>query len=168
MARAPAIQLVPGVWRIPTVGKAAVNSYGFVDADGSVTLVDCGLDKAPARIVAGLRAMGKDVADVTRIVLTHVHPDHAGGAAEMAVRTGAVVAAHGADAEYGRNGRPPRSDATLRSGRLFNRLVSGKFPPVEVTHPLTDGEVLPVGGGLRVVHTPGHSPGHISLLHETC
>jgi glyoxylase-like metal-dependent hydrolase (beta-lactamase superfamily II) len=37
---------------------------------------------------------------------------------------------------------------------------------VDVDHELVDGEVLPVGGGLRVVHTPGHSPGHVSLLHE--
>ena len=35
-----------------------------------------------------------------------------------------------------------------------------------VEHELHDGEVLPVGGGLRVIHTPGHSPGHVAFLHE--
>jgi glyoxylase-like metal-dependent hydrolase (beta-lactamase superfamily II) len=166
MAKTPATQLAPGVWRIPTVGQDAVNSYALVDADGSVTLVDCGLEKAPARIVAGLEAMGKALSDVTRIVLTHIHPDHAGGTAELARRSGAAVAVHSDDAQYAPSGRPPRSDSTLLSGRVFNRLASGKFPPFEVTEPLADGDVLPVGGGLRVVHTPGHSPGHISLLHE--
>ncbi|MBQ1015769.1 MBL fold metallo-hydrolase, partial [Micromonospora sp. M51] len=96
MTRAPAVALAPNVWRIPTVGRSAVNSYAFVDDDGSVTLVDCGLAKAPARIVRGLAAIGKVPADVTRIVLTHAHPDHAGGAAELARRTGAPVAAHAA------------------------------------------------------------------------
>ncbi|MFF5055982.1 hypothetical protein ACFY1S_22655 [Micromonospora sp. NPDC000663] len=49
MTRSPAVPLAPDVWRIPTVGRSAVNSYAFVDDDGSVTLVDCGLAKAPAR-----------------------------------------------------------------------------------------------------------------------
>ncbi|MEU8393474.1 MBL fold metallo-hydrolase [Micromonospora sp. NPDC048843] len=35
-----------------------------------------------------------------------------------------------------------------------------------MAQPLADGDLLDVGGGLRVVHTPGHSPGHVSLLHE--
>ncbi|MBG6066027.1 MBL fold metallo-hydrolase [Micromonospora ureilytica] len=166
MTRAPAVPLAPNVWRIPTVGRAAVNSYAFVDDDGSVTLVDCGLAKAPARIVRGLAAMGKVPADVTRIVLTHAHPDHAGGAAELVRRTGAPVAAHAADVPYAEAGRAPVSDPTVTGGRLFARLNSGRFPAVEVAQPLADGDLLDVGGGLRVVHTPGHSPGHVSLLHE--
>src|SRR5262245_36942318 len=72
MAREAAIRLAPGAWRIPTVGRSAVNSFAFVDDDGRVTLIDCGLKKAPARIVAGLAAIGKRPSDVTRIVLTHV------------------------------------------------------------------------------------------------
>jgi glyoxylase-like metal-dependent hydrolase (beta-lactamase superfamily II) len=166
MTRPPAIELVPGVFRIPTIGKAAVNSFAFVDGDGSVTLVDCGIAKAPARIVAGLASIGKHPSDVTRIVLTHVHSDHAGGAAEMAQRTGAPVHTHAADAEYAEAGRLPKADATFLSGRIFNRINNGKFAKFEVASPLADGDVLEVGGGLRVLHTPGHSPGHVSLLHE--
>jgi glyoxylase-like metal-dependent hydrolase (beta-lactamase superfamily II) len=165
MARSPAVQLAPGVWRIPTAGGSAVNSFAFVDDDGSVTLVDCGLKKAPARIVAGLAAIGKTPADVNRILLTHAHADHAGGAAEMARRTGAPVAAHAADVSYAEAGRVPARDPSFLGGRLFNRLPGG-FSPVDVAQPLTDGDVLDVGGGLRIVHTPGHSPGHVSLLHE--
>ncbi|MFJ6168197.1 MBL fold metallo-hydrolase [Micromonospora orduensis] len=166
MTRPPAVPLVPNVWRIPTVGRSAVNSYAFVDDDGSVTLVDCGVAKAPARIVRGLAAMGKAPADVTRIVLTHAHPDHAGGAAEMSRRTGAPVSAHAADVRYAEEGRAPGSDPAVTGGRVFARVAGGRFPAVEVAQPLADGDVLDVGGGLRVVHTPGHSPGHVSLLHE--
>jgi hypothetical protein len=53
VARNPAVVLAPGVVRIPTVGTASTNSFAFVDDAGSVTLVDCGLKRAPARIVAG-------------------------------------------------------------------------------------------------------------------
>ena len=52
---------------------------------------------------------------------------------------------------------------------MFTRVAHrGKqdYEPVPVDEELTDGQLLPVAGGLRVVHTPGHSPGHASFLHE--
>jgi glyoxylase-like metal-dependent hydrolase (beta-lactamase superfamily II) len=162
------VELAPNVFRIPTMGRSAVNSFAFVDGDGSVTLIDCGVTRAPAKIVAGLAAIGKTPTDVQRIVLTHVHPDHAGGAAELATTTGAPIAAHAEEVGYAEVGRPPRSDSSFLAGRIFNRINRDTtFPAFEVAEPLTDGAVLDVGGGLRVLHTPGHSPGHVSLLHET-
>lgn len=158
--------VAPGVFRIPTVGSWAVNSFALVGDDGAVTLVDAGLDRAPARIVAGLAALGKHPADVQRIVLTHAHPDHAGGAREMAARTDAPVAVHAEDAGFAEAGTSPPSDRTYTVGRIFARLQNGRFPPVPVGEKLVDGRLLDGAGGLRVVATPGHSPGHISLLHE--
>lgn len=166
MAHTPAVELAPGVFRIPTIGAASTNSFAFVDGDGSVTLVDCGLRRAPARIVAGLRAIGRHPGDVTRIVLTHAHVDHAGGAADMAARTGAPVAVHEADADDAAAGRVPPFDPSLLAGRLLNRVPGRRFPAVPVGERLTDGQLLDVAGGLRVVATPGHTPGHVSLLHE--
>jgi glyoxylase-like metal-dependent hydrolase (beta-lactamase superfamily II) len=167
VANPPAIELVPGVFRIPTVGSWQVNSYAFVDDDGSVTLVDTGLRSAPPKLVAGLAAMGKQPADVTRIVLTHAHPDHVGGAAEMERQTAAAIAMHADDVRYAESGTSPSPDRSFLVGRLFERLApAGSWTPFTVTEHLTDEQVLPVGGGLRVVATPGHSPGHISLLHE--
>src|SRR5919107_1415622 len=164
MARVPAVEVAPGVVRIPTVGAANTNSFALVDDDGSVTLVDCGLKRAPGRIVAGLRAIGRHPGDVTRIVLTHAHTDHAGGAAEMAARTGAPVAVHEADAGYAEAGRPPPFEQSLLVGRLMRRIPGAGFPPVAVGERLSDGQVLDVGGGLRIVATPGHTPGHVSLF----
>lgn len=165
MAGPPVVEIAPGVYRIPTVGSSAVNSFALVDDDG-VTLVDCGLARAPARIVAGLAAIGRHPSDVTRIVLTHAHPDHAGGAAELARRTGAPVAVGAADAGFAEAGTSPPNDPSFLAGRIFARLPGGRFPPVAVGGRLADGQVLAVAGGLRVVATPGHSPGHVSLLHE--
>jgi glyoxylase-like metal-dependent hydrolase (beta-lactamase superfamily II) len=166
VAHPPATELAPGVVRIPTLGAASINSFAFVEDDGSVTLVDCGLKRAPGRIVAGLRAIGRHPGDVRRIVLTHAHSDHAGGAAEMSARTGAPVAVHETDAPFVERGETPAYDPSLWSGRLMTRLSRGGFPPVAVGERLTDGQVLDVGGGLRIVATPGHTPGHVSLLHE--
>lgn len=166
MAPPPAVAIAPGVFRIPTVGSAATNSFALLDDDGSVTLVDTGMRSAPPKIVAGLAALGKHPSDVQRIVLTHAHPDHTGGAADLAARTGAPIAVHEGDAGFAETGTSPPNDTSTAGGRLFARLPGGGFPPVPVSEQLADGQVLDVAGGLRVVATPGHSPGHVSLLHE--
>ena len=91
----------------------------------------------------------------------------AGGAAEMSRRTGAPVLVHGDDHGWARSGRiSDANDVSTRMGRLFARAGDGKIQAFEPGPALTDGELLTVSGGLRVVHTPGHSPGHVSLLVE--
>lgn len=158
--------LAPDVYRIPTAPRSWVNTFAFVD-EGGVTLVDCGIASAAGRIVAGLAAIGKTPREVSRILLTHAHPDHAGGASEVRRRTGAPVLAHAADAEFAEIGKSPPADPSTFGGRLVRRLTrNAKFEPIEVAQRLGDGDVLDVGGGLRVLHTPGHSPGHVSLLHQ--
>ncbi len=161
-----AVVLAPGVWRIPTAPFDLVNSFAFAEPDGSVTLVDTGLKSAPARICAGLAAVGRSPSDVTRIVLTHAHSDHGGGAAQLARQSGGTVTVHQADASYARRGERPPLDRSVGLGRVLERAGPKAFEPVDVGHELHDGEVLPVLGGLRVVHTPGHTPGHVSLLHQ--
>jgi glyoxylase-like metal-dependent hydrolase (beta-lactamase superfamily II) len=132
MAATPAVELAPGVFRIPTAGKNLINSFALVQDDGSVTLVDTGLKKAPARIVAGLAAIGKHPRDVTRIVLTHVHPDHAGGAAELSRQTGAPVLVHGDDHGWARTGRiAGANDRSTLLGRLFARTGDARIEAFE-------------------------------------
>jgi len=159
------VELAPGVFRIPLLGDY-INSFAFADADGSVTLVDCGLKRAPATIVRALAAIGKHPRDVQRILLTHAHFDHAGGARGMIeASTAEGVIAHAEDEPYLTAGSPAPTDTSTTSGRLFARRSRG-FDPVPVARQLQDGHLLDVGGGLRVHHTPGHTPGHVSLLHE--
>jgi glyoxylase-like metal-dependent hydrolase (beta-lactamase superfamily II) len=163
-----AYQVAPNVWRIPAAPFDFVNIYAFVDDDGQVTLVDTGLKSASKRTLAGLATMGRSVDDVTRIVLTHAHGDHAGNAAKMAELTGAPVAIHEVDAPFAREGVAPPRDASTSGGRLMNLMGrrGNGFAAVTVGEKLTDGQVLPIAGGLRVVHTPGHTMGHVALLHE--
>lgn len=160
-----AVELATGIWRIPTMPFDLVNSFLIADEDGSLTLVDTGYKRADKQILKTLAGLGKAPQDVQRIVLTHGHNDHAGGLAATAKATGADVLAHDREATYVRTGTTPQLDQSHAKGRLLNR-VRGSFTGNEVARTFQDGELLPIGGGLRVVHTPGHTPGHVSLLHE--
>jgi glyoxylase-like metal-dependent hydrolase (beta-lactamase superfamily II) len=167
VARICAVPLADGVWRIPTSVGDLVNTYALRDPDGSVTLVDAGVQwLGSRRILAGLAELGARPADVTRIVLTHAHIDHTGGLPRLVRETGAQVCSHERDAIYLREGRAPRSDRSSRTARIAARCAPKKLPKMPIAEEFADGEVLPVAGGLRVVHTPGHTPGHVSLLHE--
>jgi glyoxylase-like metal-dependent hydrolase (beta-lactamase superfamily II) len=162
----PVVTLGPGIHRIPTLGDL-INSFVLVADDGQVTLVDCGLRGAPRRVLAGLAALGRQPGDVTTILLTHAHGDHAGGARAL-VDAGAAegVDVHEDDAAYVRQGRSaPLAASTL--GRLVSRGPTARFDAVPVVRELHDREVLDLAGGLEVLHTPGHTPGHISLLHRS-
>lgn len=156
MTRRAAVPLADGVWRIPTSVGDLVNAVAIRDEDGSVTLVDPGLRLRFARrkLRAGLHAIGATPADVRRVVVTHAHVDHVGGLAALVEQSGAQVDVHEREAVYLRDGRTPR----MRRGR------PGSFPAVTVAEEFLDGTLLPCG--LRAVHTPGHTPGHVSLLHE--
>lgn len=167
MADARVVELAPGIYRVPTAPRDLVNSFLFAEDDGQVTLVDCGTTKAPRRLAAALTAIGAAPSDLTRIVLTHAHPDHAGGAEEVRRGSGGRVVVHAGDAGYARAGTAPPRDPSFLVSRLMQRLTSGRYPAVEVAEELTDGQLIDVRGGLRVVHTPGHTPGHVSLLHES-
>ncbi|MDP4015207.1 MAG: MBL fold metallo-hydrolase [Candidatus Nanopelagicales bacterium] len=160
------IELVPGVYRIPTLGNY-INSYVFSDDDG-LTLVDAGLKwRAPGRIRSALSAIGQDVSCVSRLILTHAHVDHAGGAAGLVRDAGLDgVIIHVDDVPFVTSGQAPPADPGVRGARLAARMPWGGFDPVQVGRAVVGEELLPVGGGLRVIHTPGHTPGHVSLLHE--
>ena len=100
------------------------------------------------RLHAAVIALGRAPAEIARFVVTHGHPDHAGGAA------GAPILMHPADRER---------TLHLNAGTIARRLAVRGLPP---TTDLVDGQVLPVLGGLRVVHTPGHTPGSVCLYAE--
>lgn len=153
--------LADGVYRLPVLG-AALNAFLIDGADG-VTIVDTGVWWSHRRVLRAVAALGKQPSRVTRIILTHAHLDHAGAVARLRAATGARILAHGADRDDLVRGRQPAADRSTLSGRTIGRL-SAPFRGCEIDETLTDGHRL--AGGLHVLHTPGHTPGHVSILHE--
>jgi glyoxylase-like metal-dependent hydrolase (beta-lactamase superfamily II) len=160
-----AIALVPGVWRMPTFGKNLINSFAFVEPDGSVTLIDAGLRGATRRLVAALASIGVQPEAVSRIIATHAHSDHIGDARRLRTRTGGELHIHEHDAGYVRHGTPPPRDPAVPLAKVLG-FLQRRQAKSDVDGTYTDNDVLPVLGGLRVLHTPGHTPGHCSFLHE--
>jgi len=140
-------------------------AYLWRDADG-VTLVDTGAADAGAEIALALDELGLAPTDITRVVLTHFHDDHAGGAREIREWAGAEVIAHTADVPYltgkvlGPEPNIPDDQRDLME-RLARRVPPA--PPVTIDRTVTEGDVLPFGDGAHVIATPGHTAGSIAL-----
>ena len=156
-------QLATGITRVATSSRD--NAF-LVDGDDGLTLVDVGWAKAPGVLLAALAGLGRKPGDIKRIVLTHAHPDHVKGAAELRRATGAQVLIHAADADWLQAGRVPGAGRSGAVGRLIDRLPALHWQPVTPDGLLTDGQLIEGADGLRVLHTPGHTPGHVVLVHE--
>jgi glyoxylase-like metal-dependent hydrolase (beta-lactamase superfamily II) len=144
--------------------RAVVNAY-LVRADVP-TLVDTGTPGGARGVLDWLAEAGVPPREVGRILLTHRHADHAGNAAELARVTGAEVHVGPGDAPYVAEGREqPRPRPTTLLGQGLVPYVRVALPwrleAVPVQDSLVDGATV---GPFRVVATPGHTAGHVSLL----
>lgn len=158
--------LVPGLFLLDLGG---VNAY-LITHDG-MTLVDTGSPGDGPRILDALAELGYSPQDLTHILITHHHPDHSGGLAMLKQATGAKVMAHVEDAgliEKGIGKRPALKPAPGLLNRILFQLLL-KSAPDEIEPCLVDevwdtDKVLDLNGGLELIHTPGHTAGHTSLL----
>lgn len=155
---------------IVRLGLGVAQGY-LVDLDDGLHLVDTGTPGNADRVLAAIRDGGRTPADLRGIVLTHQHADHAGSVAALARATGAPVHVHAADAATVRDGLVPAVGTSSLEipglGGLMARFIPSR--PLEaapVTRELADGDRVGGPAGLRVIHTPGHTPGHASYLLE--
>jgi glyoxylase-like metal-dependent hydrolase (beta-lactamase superfamily II) len=156
-------RIVPNLYMLSDqlIGRVYLISEG----DG-LTLVDTSIAPAAGAILRQIRALDFEPTAVKRILITHAHPDHIGALPALVAATGAEVWASRLERPVIEGTipvpMPPR--AALRG---LSRLMPQRptfFPSVRVARELADGEMLPeVLGGLQVVATPGHAPGHISF-----
>jgi glyoxylase-like metal-dependent hydrolase (beta-lactamase superfamily II) len=182
---APVEQVRPGLWSVPVPIPDSPLRYTLTylfAADSGVVVVDPGWDTDTAwqALTGGLATVGATVADVTGVVVTHVHPDHHGLSARIREASGAWIAMHPAE----RDSLPSRTWDTdgaatdlawLRAcgvpadeAALLAVTGDTMAPFLEMAEPdvlLDDGDLVRVPGGstVRALWTPGHTPGHLCL-----
>ena len=168
-------EIVPGVHGL---GSELINWY-LVEADGGLVAVDAGLSGFASTLEADLAAIGHRPEDVAALVLTHSDADHT-GLARTLHEAGARVLVHSDDEATLAKPGPKSGDASprhmwpllLQPGFYtlsvhFARRGGARPPKFEGAETFTDGEVLDVPGSPRVVHTPGHTPGHCVINFES-
>lgn len=154
--------------------------YLIDDASGRVHIVDPGWpsDDNWASLTRALRASGHDVDDIASVIVTHLHPDHLGMADRVRAASGASLVLHEREqaALVTMAGRAPAESAEHRfdvwgvpAERVPELDLTAERPPMDAQLPadvlVTDGELLDIPGrAIRVVLTPGHTPGHICLV----
>lgn len=155
------MEIITNLHQIPQVTG---NCFLLIDPDG-LTLIDAGLPRDAPKVLAYIRASGRPLDALKQILITHADIDHMGGAAAIQKATGAKIWASQIEAEAMATGDMSRPIHPEGWRKLFfgvlSRLV--RPDPVETDRILTDGEMLPIMGGLQVVPTPGHTPGHLSF-----
>ena len=133
--------------------------------EDTITLIDAGMRGSVKTIASFLGEQARSPDEVSLIIITHGHFDHIGGLAEIKALTGARVAIHRNDVSD--TSRPPPYPGYTRPlFRLpFLRRWHQRFllSAEDVDLPLEGDEVLEPLGGLQIIHTPGHTPGSISL-----
>lgn len=159
-------QISPSVYQI----KLGITNAYLIEDEG-LTLVDTGYKGSTDKIFRIIKKAGKDPKDIKQIILTHLHLDHAGSVAEIKRRLNVPVLAHEVDADLIEKGIGNRDPTLVAPGWLnrfvFNNFIkkaSTDFEAVAVDTKLKDQDELPIAGGLTVLHTPGHSAGHVALF----
>lgn len=157
-----------------------INIY-LLESPNDLMVIDTGTRTGPAwkALKKGLRDIGKSLADVRTIVLTHAHPDHGGQARKIKNISGAKVYSHVDEVETVERDNldfrtHPRIYSFLRKHGVPHRFVAlglafdfARFvvrEGVKVDETLQDGQVLHFEGEpIHVIHVPGHAYGHIVL-----
>ena len=121
------VEVVPRVYSLGAIGCRV---FALLDED--VTLIDAGAPGSTRLVARQLEELGCGLGDVSRIILTHFHWDHAAAVAETAKASGAEVCVHEAEAAFLRGEKPYRSPFANRAlasltGWAYRRACRRRF-----------------------------------------
>jgi glyoxylase-like metal-dependent hydrolase (beta-lactamase superfamily II) len=159
-------KIAPRVYSIGQRKGGNVHAF-LIDSEQGLILIDALFDTDGAPVIAAIEAIGAKVGGLKHIIVTHAHRSHIGGLAALKKRSGAKVWSHEWEADIVAGERPaqpvplfPRRP--LQVYHLQFGLALGLMPHehCEVDAFLRSGDNV---GPLQVIHTPGHSPGHLSF-----
>jgi hydroxyacylglutathione hydrolase len=160
--------------RVSSLGM--VNSY-LVKQDGLI-MIDAGLPKVGSykgmNLKKALRSLASEPKDIRLILITHGHYDHIGLLSDLKALTGAKVAVNQHEKEWVEKGLRPLPKAVTLWGKMllaYEKMSLGwmKVTPTPVDIVLEDKgfSLEPFGIRGKVIYTPGHSPGSVSLVLDT-
>jgi hydroxyacylglutathione hydrolase len=157
--------------RVSILPLGLVNAHLIHSATEAI-LVDTGLPGTENKIHKALKQIGLTYENVTLIIITHAHVDHAGNAARLRDLTGAPIVAHAGDLPYYRRAKEMTFCSTgwfgrlfLQTGLMYQRYTA--FEPDILLSKHSDLDLTPFGFCGRVKHTPGHTPGSLSVELES-
>ena len=160
------MELAPGVHTLGGKKGGRVRAF-LLEAGGELTLVDTLFESDGSGVLAGIDRLGRSPRDLKHIVLTHAHRSHLGGVAALKRASGAAVYCHEWEADIvsgDRRAQPvtlrPMQSLRIWPFQLGIALGIPKHQPCDVDEALREGDAV---GPLRVLHTPGHSPGHLAF-----
>ena len=146
------IAITGGVFQIRAIGARVT----VVVENGEALLIDAGLRGSSGTILQGLETLGLFPEQIGTVVITHAHPDHSGGLSRLVAGREIAVAVHRLEVDIIAGTAGPLSP--LQNGLIgkmtqpvFSRLMGS---PVPVDDRLEDGDVIPFGTEVRVVHLP--------------
>lgn len=161
MSKGKPTEVFPGVYLVGGPGLTSPSDCLVYAVDGrsEVALVDTGAGRNPERLLSNLEEVGLWGKPLGTVILTHCHVDHIGGLKGILERARPRVVCHKGDLEAIQSGDPQKTASSWYGIRLpevqVDLVLEGAEEEVKV------GETL-----LLCIHTPGHTPGSISLLWE--
>jgi len=161
------LRMLPVALEFP--GRTMVMNLSLIlDQERGASLVDASMPGTEALIEHALEDEGFSVHDIRQILVTHQDVDHIGALSAIQSASGANVYAHAIEAPYiegktklAKYPSPERFAENPGVKAMFDNL---RFTKVDKT--VEDGDVLDFAGGVRVIFTPGHAPGHVCYYLE--